>query len=80
MIFIPKRLEVLGNGTTAKGVLTGLFMVIFEVFHTAPYPSYPGEMRSQLYSTRVEAEKMREFNESCGCRSYVTVRTVNKLQ
>jgi hypothetical protein len=54
--------------------------VIFEVFHTAPYPSYPGEMRSQLYSTRVEAEKMRELNESCGCRSYVTVRTVNKLQ
>jgi hypothetical protein len=54
--------------------------VIFEVFCVAPYPSYPGEMRSQLYSTRVEAERMREFNESCGCRSYVKVRTVNELQ
>ena len=54
--------------------------VIFEVFHAAPYPKYPGEERSQLYSTRVEAERMREFNESCGCRSHVKVRTVNKLQ
>lgn len=54
--------------------------VIFEVFHAAPYPKYPGEVRSQLYPTRVEAERMREFNESCGCRSYVKVRTVNKLQ
>jgi hypothetical protein len=54
--------------------------VIFEVFCSVPYPEYPGQQKSQLYSTRVEAERMREFNESCGCRSYVKVRTVNKLQ
>ena len=54
--------------------------VIFEVFHAAPYPKYFGEMRSQLYPSRAEAERIREFNESCGCRSYVKVRTVNKLQ
>jgi len=53
--------------------------VIFEVFYSVPYPEYPGQQKSQLYSTRVEAERMREFYESCGSRSHVKVRILNTL-
>ena len=53
--------------------------MIFEVFYDVPYPKYFGEQRSQLYSTRGEAERMQAFYESCGSKSHVKTRTLNTL-
>lgn len=52
---------------------------VFEVFYDAAYPAYPREQRSQLFSTKDEADRMQAFYESCGSRSYVKERTLNRL-
>jgi hypothetical protein len=52
---------------------------IFEVFYAAPYPAYPGDQRSQLYSSRDDAERMQVYYESCGSPSHIKERTLNTL-
>lgn len=52
---------------------------VFEVFYTAVYPAYPGEERSQLFSSRDEAKRMQAFCETCGSKSRIVERTLSKM-
>lgn len=49
---------------------------VFEVFYLSPYSQ---EERSQLFSSREEADRMQAFYESCGSTPYVKERTLNTL-
>ena len=49
---------------------------VFEVFYLSPYSQ---EERSQLYSSRDEAERMQVYYESCGSTSHLKERTLNTL-
>jgi hypothetical protein len=53
-----------------------LLATVFEVFYLSPYMQ---EERSQLYSSRDEAERMRTFYQSCGSASHIKERTLNTV-
>ena len=53
-----------------------LLATVFEVFYLSAYSQ---EERSQLYSSRDEAERMQAFYESCGSSSHIKERTLNTL-